>query len=498
LESESDFLTFLYYPQHSSSVANVRVRFAPSPTGYLHVGGLRTALYNYLFARKHKGVFVLRIEDTDRTRLVEGAVENLLQTLRWAGLDFDEGPGKGGEAGPYVQSERLPLYRKHVQDLVASGAAYYAFETPEELEEMKEAQKKANAPQRYDRRALRLAPEEVRKRVDAGVPSVIRMKVPEQATIRVDDIVRGRVEFSGDQVDDQVLLKSDGYPTYHLANVVDDHLMGITHVIRGEEWLSSTPKHVLLYQSFGWDPPQFAHLPLLLNPDRSKLSKRQGDVAVEEYREKGVLPEALLNFVALLGWNPGDERELFSVQELTEIFSLERVGKSGAVFTIAKLDSINGQYIRTIPEEDLVRRVRPLLEQAGYSGFTDGYLTQVVRLLRERAVRLGDIVAKSGYFFKDPETYDEQAKKKNWRPESRTQLENLRPALTSLTTFTPKELEEEVRHLAEREGVSAGKIIHALRLATTGGAEGPGLFELMSVIGREACLRRLARALEVL
>ena len=315
-------------------MSTVRVRFAPSPTGYLHVGGLRTALYNFLYARKHHGVFILRIEDTDRTRYVEGAVENLMNTLHWAGLTFDEGPGVGGDCGPYIQSERLAVYREHAEQLVREGKAYYAFDTPEELEEMKAAQEKQRLMPKYDRRALRLTPEEIRRKLADGVPSVIRLKVPDDTSIVLDDTIRGRVEFQSAMIDDQVLLKSDGYPTYHLANVVDDHLMGVTHVIRGEEWLSSTPKHVILYQDFGWTMPEFAHLPLLLNPDRSKLSKRQGDVAVEEYRQKGYLPEALVNFIAFLGWNPGDEREIFSLQELIQEFSLERVGKSGAVFSI--------------------------------------------------------------------------------------------------------------------------------------------------------------------
>ena len=288
----------------------VRVRFAPSPTGYLHVGGLRTALYNYFFARKMGGTFILRIEDTDRTRFVEGAVDNLIDTLRWAGLDYDEGPVKGGAKGPYVQSERTEIYRNHAQKLIEMGKAYYAFDTAEELDEMRKTLEKQGRFPKYDRRALKLSPDEVKGMLDSGLPAVVRMKVPDSTQIAFDDLVRGRVEFSSDLIDDQVLLKSDGYPTYHLANVVDDHMMEVSHVIRGEEWLSSTPKHVLLYQYFGWDLPKFAHLPLLLNPDKSKLSKRQGDVAVEDYRQKGYLKEALINFVAFLGWNPGDERDL--------------------------------------------------------------------------------------------------------------------------------------------------------------------------------------------
>ncbi len=339
-------------------MSTVRVRFAPSPTGYLHVGGLRTALYNYLFARKNNGTFVLRIEDTDRSRYVDGAVENLLRTLQWSGLEFDEGPGKGGAYGAYVQSERLDVYRKYAEELLAGGNAYYAFDTAEELDTMRKEREKLRLPPKYDRRALKLSPADVKEKIASGTPFVVRMKTPDNESIGFDDVVRGRVEFDSNLIDDQVLLKSDGYPTYHLANVVDDHLMGITHVIRGEEWLSSTPKHVLLYRFLGWEPPVFAHLPLLLNPDKSKLSKRQGDVAVEEYRQKGYLPEALDNFVAFLGWNPGDEREIFSLEDLVKEFSLERVGKSGAVFNVEKLNWLNSQHLRRMSDNAILDAVR--------------------------------------------------------------------------------------------------------------------------------------------
>ncbi|HYQ86845.1 MAG TPA: glutamate--tRNA ligase, partial [Bacteroidota bacterium] len=337
-----------------------RVRFAPSPTGYLHVGGLRTALYNYLYARQHEGVFVLRIEDTDRTRRVEGAVESLIGTLQWAGLHYDEGPDIGGAFGPYVQSERLPIYRAHVDQLLAEGNAYRCFCTPDRLEEMRKQQERAKMSPRYDRRCLILDRHEIEENIAKGIPFAVRMKVPRGEAIRFHDLIRETVDFSSDELDDQILLKSDGYPTYHLANVVDDHLMEISHVIRGEEWLPSTPKHVLLYRFFGWQAPEMAHLPLLLNPDRSKLSKRQGDVAVEEYREKGFLPEALVNFVALLGWNPGDERELFSLDDLVKEFSIERVGKSGAIFNIDKLVWLNSQHLRKKSDTEILK----LLEEA--------------------------------------------------------------------------------------------------------------------------------------
>ncbi|MEK6553252.1 MAG: glutamate--tRNA ligase, partial [Bacteroidota bacterium] len=318
---------------------SVRVRFAPSPTGYLHVGGLRTALYNYLFARKNNGKFVLRIEDTDRNRYVEGAVKNLISALKWCGLDFDEGPETGGKFGPYLQSQRLDIYQKYIQELIVKGDAYYCFCTHERLEALKEEQQKQKLPQaKYDKHCLSLSKSKIEENLANKIPFVVRLNVVPNQKIIFDDIVRSRVEFESNNVDDQVLIKSDGYPTYHFANVVDDHLMEISHVIRGEEWLSSTPKHVLLYDSFGWERPIFAHLPLLLNPDRSKLSKRQGDVAVEDYRAKGFLKEALVNFVALLGWNAGDDKEFYLMNELIKNFSLERVNKSGAVFDLEKLN----------------------------------------------------------------------------------------------------------------------------------------------------------------
>ena len=477
---------------------DVRVRFAPSPTGFLHVGGLRTALYNYLFARRNKGVFILRIEDTDRNRIVEGAVENLLRTLHWAGLSPDEGPAEGGPAGTYVQSERLALYREHAERLVKGGAAYYAFDTPAELEAMRKKHEKLQAIPREYRKWRELAPDEIRRKIEEGAPAVIRMSVPQGEAVAFDDIVRGRVEFSADTLDDQVLLKSDGFPTYHLANVVDDHLMGVTHVIRGEEWLPSTPKHVLLYRAFGWECPQFAHLPLLLNPDRSKLSKRQGDVAVEDYRAKGFLPEALVNFVALLGWNPGDEREIFSLDELEREFSLERVGKSGAIFNLEKLEWMNGEHMRRRSDAGLLDLVRPLMAAEGIAGVSDAYLLDVIRLLKERAGRPAEIVERGRFFFRDPDSYDPQAAAKHWKPETPARVAAVARGLGALSEFTPSAIEEEVRRSATALGVGAGALIHPLRLALTGQGQGPGLFELMAVLGKETCMRRIDAALRAL
>ena len=419
-------------------------------------------------------------------------------TLAWAGLDYDEGPGVGGSAGPYVQSERLEVYRQHAELLLERGHAYRAFETPEELEELRRRQERSGAPLLYDRRALRLSAEDRLQKEAEGAPSVIRMKIPRDRTVVVEDLIRGRVEFDANQIDDQVLLKSDGYPTYHLANVVDDHLMGLTHIIRGEEWLPSTPKHVLLYEFFGWDLPLFAHLPLLLNPDRSKLSKRQGDVAVEDYRAKGILPEALVNFVALLGWNPGTEQEIFTLEELVEQFSLDRVGKSGAIFSIEKLQWMNTQHLRRKSDADLVALLRPQLAAAGYDTCSDDYLTHVVRLMRERAEIPEDFLRKARYFYEDPQSFEADAVAKRWTSGTPDHLQSVRAGLLSLSAFTQESIERVIREAAVGHAVGAGKLIHPLRLALTGTSLGPGLFELMEILGRETCLRRIDRALETL
>ena len=479
-------------------MSSVRVRFAPSPTGYLHVGGLRTALYNFLFARKNGGAFILRIEDTDRTRYVEGAVENLINTLRWAGVEFDEGPGKNGGAGPYVQSERLELYQTYAGELLAKGKAYYAFDTPEELEEMRKRQEQMRLTPKYDRRALALTPEEVRRKLDAGVPHVVRMKVPDDSTIDFDDVVRGHVEFASAMVDDQVLVKSDGYPTYHLAHLVDDHLMGITHVIRGEEWLSSTPKHVLLYRYFGWTQPVFAHLPLLLNPDKSKLSKRQGDVAVEDYRKKGYLPVALVNFVALLGWNPGDEREIFTLDELIREFSLERVGKAGAVFNVEKLNWLNFQHLRRKSDAEVLAMLREELGRAAGGGAArdDGYLLRVIGAMRERATFVSDFLTKSPYFFRAPESYDPDAVHKRWTPEAPERLRALAREFAALENPQVEQYQAALTRAAETLRVKKSELIHPLRLAVSGMGAGPGLYDILAILGKDETIRRITAAIE--
>ncbi len=474
----------------------VRVRFAPSPTGQLHVGGLRTALYNYLFARRQGGAFLLRIEDTDRNRYVPGAVEAIVDALRWAGLRYDEGPEVGGPHAPYFQSERVAHYREAADRLVASGRAYPCFCTAERLDASRKDRQKEQQSTKYDRSCLRLSPHEVAAKQAAGEPFVIRMRIPDQPSVVVCDIVRGRVEFGSDVLDDQILLKSDGFPTYHLANVVDDHLMEITHVIRGEEWLPSTPKHVLLYRDLGWDPPRFAHLPLLLGTDRSKLSKRQADVAVADYIASGYYPEALVNFVALLGWNPGYDRDFFSVDDLVQEFSLERVGKSGAIFDLEKLRWLNGEYLRRRSPAELLGELKPLLAEGGIAGFEDGFLLRVVDLMRERITFVREILANAGWFFADPSAYEAETVKKRWKPESRGLLERLLPGLERQDPFEAAALEEEIKAAARREAIKVSECVHPLRLACTGVGAGPGLYALMEVLGKDACVRRIRRAIE--
>lgn len=479
---------------------NVRTRFAPSPTGFLHVGGLRTALYSYLFAKKENGSFILRIEDTDRSRKVEGAMENLIDTLHWAGIEFDEGPGKEGNVGPYIQSQRLSLYQHYAHQLVEEGKAYYCFCTPERLEQVRKQQIAQKINPSYDRHCRALTKEDATKKRKAGEQFVIRMKVPLEGELTFNDIIRGNVTIAHKILDDQVILKSDGYPTYHLAVVVDDHLMNISHVIRGEEWLSSTPKHVLLYQFFGWELPQFAHLPLLLNPDKSKLSKRQGDVAVEEYRQKGYLKEALVNFVALLGWNPGDEREIFSLEELVKEFSLERVGKSGAVFNIEKLEWMNFEHLRRKSDDEVLQMLKEKLRSSFFSDkhFSDEYLLAVISAMRERVTFVKDFLEKSPYFFQAPADYDADVVKKRWKPESAHNLKKLIEEFSQLENPKKEEYEAVLHRVAESLHIKNSELIHPLRLAVSGTGAGPGLFDILCILGNEEVLRRMNTALEKL
>ncbi|HTR81771.1 MAG TPA: glutamate--tRNA ligase [Bacteroidota bacterium] len=479
-------------------MTDVRTRFAPSPTGFLHVGGLRTALYNYLLAKKEGGTFVLRIEDTDQSRKVEGAVENLVDTLAWSGVQYDEGPGKEGEYGPYIQSQRITLYQKYAHQLVGENKAYYCFCTAERLKEVRERQIAAKLPTAYDRHCRNLPKSEVEKNLKRGEPHVIRMKIPLEGDLTFNDLIRGDVTISHKILDDQVILKSDGYPTYHLAVVIDDHFMKISHVIRGEEWLSSTPKHVLLFGYFGWDVPRFAHLPLLLNPDKSKLSKRQGDVAVEEYRLKGYLKEALVNFVALLGWNPGDERELFTLEELTKEFSLDRVGSSGAVFNIEKLDWMNFEHLRRKPVEEVLRMLKEYLANSDFKEkpFTDEYLSSVIDTMRERMNFVKDIVEKSPYFFSPPLSYEPNALSKRWKRSSSEHLKELGEAFSALNHPSTEDYEKALHAVAEKLNIAPAELIHPLRLALSGVGSGPGLYDILHVLGKDESIRRIQAAIE--
>jgi glutamyl-tRNA synthetase len=477
-----------------------RVRFAPSPTGYLHVGGLRTALYNYLFAKNKNGKFILRVEDTDRNRYVEGAIENLISTLKWVGLEFDEGPGKEGDFGPYVQSQRLDLYKNLTGELIKNKKAYFCFCTQERLDQLRENQKKSGLQPKYDKHCLHIGQEKIEDNLNKNIPHVVRMNIEAGQTVIINDIIRGNVEFNTGVIDDQVLIKSDGYPTYHLANVVDDHSMKITHVIRGEEWLSSTPKHILLYDFFGWEKPFFAHLPLLLNPDKTKLSKRQGDVAVEDYRQKGYLKEALLNFVALLGWNAGDDKEFYSMAELIESFSLERVNKSGAVFDIDKLNWLNAEHLRKMPVEKIISLLREEISTSGLKNeyFTDEYLSKVISAMLERVSFVKEILVNGFYFFEDPKEYDETSVKKRWKEDSAEHLKKLVIEFSKLNSPNKENFEEALRKTSEELKVGTGKLIHPVRLAVSGVGGGPGVFEILDIIGKEKTITRLETAIEKL
>ncbi len=481
--------------------SQVRVRFAPSPTGYLHVGGLRTALYNFLFARKNYGKFILRIEDTDRSRYVEGAVENLIAALHWAGLHYDEGPDIGGPFAPYMQSKRLDLYNNYAQQLISQGKAYYCFCTPERLEALRHEQQKLKLPQaKYDKQCLNLTATQIQENLEKGIPKVIRLNVEPGKKIEFNDVIREHVEFDSNNVDDQVLIKSDGYPTYHLANVVDDHLMQITHVIRGEEWLSSTPKHVLLYDAFGWERPVFAHLPLLLNPDRSKLSKRQGDVAVEDYRDKGYLKEALINFVALLGWNAGDDKEFYYIDELVAKFSLERVNKSGAVFDLQKLNWLNAEHLRKKSDEEILSLLKNELSNSEFKDYqiSDEKLISIIHAMKERVTFVKDFIYSCKYFYEAPTEYEQKAIEKNWKEDTPKHLLKLKSEFEKLVNPTKEDFEMALNKVAEELNISKGKLIHPLRLAVSGQSIGPGMFELLFTLGKDEVVKRIDSAIKTI
>jgi len=485
----------------------IKTRFAPSPTGYLHIGGLRTALYCYLFAKANKGKFVLRIEDTDQERFVKGAMENLIETLKWVGIEHDE--------GPYIQSKRFDIYKKYADELVEKGHAYYCFCTKERLNELHKVQESRKQATMYDRRCASISPQEAKKRIEAGEPYVIRQKIPYE-TLKFKDLIRGNVQFDGKTIDDQVLVKSDGFPTYHLANVVDDHLMEITHVIRGEEWLPSTPKHIFLYKAFGWEMPEFAHIPLLLNEDRSKLSKRQGDVSVNEYIEKGYLKEAIINFAALLGWHQGagEEQEIFSLKELEKLFSLDRVHKAGAIFNIQKLDWFNWQWRKRLFEQKAVSQ--PPKERAALllnvcEKFLDPKFKKNEELLHRALLSTEEKVLKEPknintnieYFF-ELKDYDKLLlTHEKMNVDSNQAKASLTIAKSSLSKLTDKDWTlEKIKELllkeVEKAGIKNGQLLWPIRAAITGIQFSAGAFETLWTIGKKESIERIEKALKKL
>ena len=479
----------------------VRVRYAPSPTGLPHVGNIRTALFNWLFARHSKGQFIVRIEDTDVARWVKGAIEAILESLRWLGLDWDEGPEVGGDYGPYFQSQRLDIYRTVVQQLVKEGHAYHCYCSPQRLEQMRGEQVRRKEPPRYDRRCRNLSAKERTRLEIQGITPVIRFKTPLSGETKFRDLVRGQIVFDNRTLDDFVLLKSDGYPTYHLANVVDDHLMEISHVLRADEWLSSTPRHVMLYEALGYEPPLFAHLPMILGPDRSKLSKRHGAISVLDYRDQGYLPQAVANFLALLGWSLDDKTELISRDQLVRHFSIQRIGKTGAIFNIDKLDWMSGVYIRQLDVDDFLERVLPFLERdlpkRIERPIPREYVAQIAPLIQERITRLGQAAEYADFFFLEELDYDSTLLSKDIDDEAALEaLAAANKGLQDLEGFDVSSLEGLLRPLAKELGLKTGQFFGLLRVATTGRTAAPPLFQTMAVLGRERCLKRIAAAMK--
>lgn len=503
----------------------VRVRFAPSPTGGLHLGGVRTVLFNYLFAKKHGGTFVLRIEDTDQTRFVEGAEEYIFNCLDWAGLQPDESPLKPGEFAPYRQSERKPMYRQYADQLIAQGNAYYAFDTPEELEAMRNNLKTPENPSpQYDsktrmqmRNSLKLSPEEVKALIDAGTPYVVRIKMPENETVHFTDLIRGEISHETNVVDDKVLLKSDGMPTYHLAVVVDDYLMKITHAFRGEEWLPSAPIHVMLYKYLGWEDamPLWAHLPLILKPDgNGKLSKRDGDRlgfpvfamdwadpktgdVTKGFKEIGFLPEAFINMLAMLGWSSGTEQEIFTLAELEQAFSIERVNKGGAKFDYEKAKWYNQQHILKAENARLAELVQPFMQAAGIEVNDVAQLEKAIALTKERCHLLNDFVQQAGFFFKAPEHIDVEAIKGKWN-ETKTLVMSEWAASLNDIAWEHDVLEQSLTEIAAKHGVKKGEVMMPLRVMLVGGKFGPGVFDIALFIGKEATQARVKSGLAAL
>ena len=506
---------------------NVRVRFAPSPTGPLHIGGVRTALYNYLFAKKHGGTFVLRIEDTDQTRYVENAEQYIIDAMEWCGIPFDEAPGKNENFGPYRQSERKHLYKQYADQLISSGHAYYAFDTAEELDIERKKAEKNKTPFIYNHttrqnlnNSLSLSKQDVNAKLAAGDKYVVRFKMYatdfENEILTANDLIRKDVSFKLFLLDDKVLYKSDGMPTYHLANIVDDHLMEISHVIRGEEWLPSLPLHVALYNALGWESPEFAHLPLILKPvGKGKLSKRDGDKlgfpvfpleytnekeneASSGYREEGYLPDAFINMLALLGWNPGTEQEIFSLEELAKEFSLERVSKSGAKFSPEKTNWFNQQYLQAKDNSEVATLFTAILTEKGIAA-DDSYIETVVGLVKERAVFTKDLWDLSDYFFANPTEFDAKASKKQWKAETTAPLmQEVIDILKPIEDFSSKNVETILKEWITTKEIGFGKIMQPLRLSLVGALKGPHLFDISAMIGKDVTIKRIENAIDIL
>jgi len=499
--------------------SNIRVRFAPSPTGPLHIGGLRTALYNYLFAKKNNGVFILRIEDTDQSRYVNNAEEYITNALDWCNIPFDEGPGKNEKFGPYRQSERKELYKEYVNILIEKEKAYYAFDTPEELNAQRKQHEAVGKTFIYNwhnrekgrlKNSLVLTKEETKKKIDEGGNYVIRFKTPQDETLVLNDEIRGAISIDSNTLDDKVLFKSDGMPTYHLANIVDDHLMKISHVIRGEEWLPSMPLHVLLYNAFDWETPKFAHLPLILKPEgKGKLSKRDGDKlgfpvfplaytnqetgeVSSGYRESGYFSDAFINMLSLLGWNPGTEQELFDLEGLISTFDLSRVSKSGAKFSLDKTRWFNQQYLQKKTDDQLAKLYLPILKTKNIQRLPSiNYIKSVVSLIKERAVFVKDFWSLSSYFFERPEEYNEKAVKKQWREGTSDLINELIIVLDSIDDFSSASVEKKTKNWISSKEIGFGKVMQPLRLAIVGEMKGPHLFDIIHMIGKEEAILRL-------
>ena len=484
---------------------SVRVRFAPSPTGFVHIGSLRTALYNYLFAKRMGGEYILRVEDTDRTRIVDGAIENMLEAMAWAGVNHTEGVVLGenkeitqvGEYGPYIQSERLDIYKDYVQQLLDSGKAYYCFCSKERLDEVREKQKEAGETPKYDGNCRNLSKEEVEAKLAAGEEYVIRLKLPENHVIKFTDLVRGETEFNTDELDDQVLIKTDGFPTYHFAVVIDDHLMKITHVIRGEEWISSTPKHVYLYEAFGWEAPTFVHLPNILNKEKKKLSKRHGDVAVEDFKKKGYLPEGLVNYVALVGWSPDDNQELFTMKELEEHFSIERVSKSGGVFDTDKLNWVNQHYIKDASDEYITDLAIPFLIEAGYITEEDAknrydFVKDMVSVVKEKLQYVKEVTEHVNIFFGDKVELETEECREFLKLEHIPTLINaLEEKIGAADEINEEAFKAMLKEIQKEHGIKGKNLFMGTRIILTGQMHGPDLPKAAAVIGKDMCLNRI-------